>query len=390
MSASVVTPLRPLRPRTFHASDAAILSGSVASSFALVWLIFYRLAPFNGIQGFVLAWFVTFLGMYWLAVRELEGSLIAKDRLAAALVSGLTLAIVVPLVSIVAFTTVEGAKYLTAHFFTADLSTTGPVDPATAGGGLQAIVGTAMQVGLAMVISVPLGILTAVFLNEIGGPLKRPVRVFVDAMSGVPSIVAGLFIYILLVAKLHWGFSGFAAGLALSILMLPTVTRTAEVVLRLVPGGLREASLALGGSEWRTTWNVVLPTARVGLVTAVILGIARVVGETAPLIVTAFGNTSLNWNPFHAAQDALPLRAFQLIRESSVQNQVNRAWLYAFVLIVLVLITFVIGRILGGRSVAGAPKRARRRRAPVLATVPVAATGAEPDEEDFPIDEREE
>jgi phosphate transport system permease protein len=361
--AAVVTPIRRLRPRAFRASDLVVAAASGASSLALVWLVYYRLAPFSGIQGFLLLWFSAFLTMYWLAERELVGSLVAKDRVVAALVTGISLAIIVPLASILVYTTVAGARYLTFGFFTHTLATTGPEDPATAGGGLQAIIGTATQVGIALLISVPLGILTAVFLNEVGGRLRRPVRIFVDAMSGVPSIVAGLFIYIVLVDKLNWGFSGLAAGLALSILMLPTVTRTAEVVLRLVPGGLREASLALGAPEWRTAWSVVLPTARVGLVTAVILGIARVVGETAPLIMTSFGNSSMNFNPLHGAQDALPLRAFELIKQNSVANQEHRAWLYAFVLIVLVLIVFVIGRIVGGMSIGGGRRRFARRSA---------------------------
>ncbi len=358
---ATVTAIRRTRPRTMRPSDLLVAVASVVSSLALVWLVYFRLAPFNGIQGFLLMWFSMFLAMYWLAERELVGSLVAKDRAVAALLSGVSLAIIVPLASILVYTTAAGARFLTAGFFTRTLATTGPEDPASAGGGLQAIVGTAMQVGIAMAISVPLGILTAVFLNEVGGRLRRPVRIFVDAMSGVPSIVAGLFIYILLVDKLNWGFSGIAAGLALSILMLPTVTRTAEVVLRLVPGGLREASLALGAPEWRTAWSVVLPTARVGLVTAVILGMARVVGETAPLIVTTLGNTSMNINPFHGAQDALPLRAFELIKQSSVQNQTDRAWLYAFVLIALVLIVFVTGRLVAGMKVGGDRRRLLRR-----------------------------
>ena len=118
----------------------------------------------------------------------------------------------------------------------------------------------------------------------------QPVRTIVDAMSGVPSIVAGLFIYAVWILQFHHTFSGFAAALALSVLMLPTITRTAEEVLRLVPDGLREASLALGAPEWRDGLVVVLPTARSGLITAVILGVARAVGETAPLIMTAFGS----------------------------------------------------------------------------------------------------
>ena len=169
--------------------------------------------------------------------------------------------------------------------------------------------------------------MTAVYLNEVGGRMRRPVRIFVDTMSGVPSIVAGLFIFTVLVEG-H-GFSGFSAALALSILMLPTVTRTAEVVLRLVPDGLREASLALGSPQWRTVWGVVMPSARSGLITAAILGVARVVGETAPLIMTAFGSRDHEHEPVQGrAGGTAPGRvpAFQL---SSQNSDVERAWLYA-------------------------------------------------------------
>ena len=200
-------------------------------------------------------------------------------------------------------------------------------------------------------IAVPLSMLTAVLLSEVGGRLVRPVRLFVDAMSGVPSIVAGLFVFALWVVGLHRGFSGLAAGLALAVLMIPTITRTTEEVLRLVPGGIREASLALGATEWRTTWGVVLPTARSGLVTAVILGIARGIGETAPLIMTAFGASVLNANPVHGAQESLPLYIYRNVK-SSLPAQIDRAYAGALALLSLVLVLFVAARVIGGRRKA--------------------------------------
>jgi phosphate transport system permease protein len=209
-----------------------------------------------------------------------------------------------------------------------------------------------------------------VFLNEIGGKGRRAVRMFVDAMSGVPSIVAGLFIYAVLVVGLGWGFSGFAGALALSILMLPTVTRTSEEVLRLVPDGLREAGLALGSQEWRVTWNVVLPTARSGLITAVILGVARAIGETAPLLFTAFGNTALNWNVFHGAQDSMSLFVYTLIRFPQAAEQ-QRAWTGAMILMFIVLVLFVIARIVGRGTLSS-------RRALTAAVVP---TPLDPDDD---------
>jgi phosphate transport system permease protein len=211
-----------------------------------------------------------------------------------------------------------------------------------------------------------------VFLNEIGGRLKRPVRIFVDAMSGVPSIVAGLFIFAVWVVGLQRGFSGFGAGLALSILMLPTVARTSEEVLRLVPDGLREGSLALGASEWRTVWNVVLPTARSGLITAVILGVARAVGETAPLILTSFGSSITNPNPLSGPQEALPHYIYQYIRHNPGTGPYQRAWGAAVVLIVLVLGLFTLARVIGARtSVEARQRRAARRAARVSRSLSV-------------------
>jgi phosphate transport system permease protein len=169
------------------------------------------------------------------------------------------------------------------------------------------------------------------------------VRTLVDAMSGVPSIVAGLFIYTALIRSAGWGFSGFAAALALSVLMLPTVTRACEVVLRLVPSGLREAAYALGAPRWRVVLQVVLPTARSGVSTAGILGMARSVGETAPLILTAFGASILNTNAFSGPQSSLPLFIWQNVRNSD-PGQVRRGQAGALALVALVLVLFVLAR----------------------------------------------
>ena len=329
---SVTTPLRPtpapiqiprVRPKSFNRRDLLVLFGAVSASLGLVWLLYTQLLPFQGIQGFLLCWVAAFLAFYFAAVREIDGRVIARDRTMAALVSVMAVAIVIPLALIIGYVFAKGLPYLRLTFFTTTMADVSPTDPATQAGGLQAIVGTVEQVGIAALISIPLGVLTAVYLNEVRGRLQRPVRIFVDAMSGTPSIVAGLFIYTVLIAG-GGSFSGFAAALALSVLMLPTVTRTSEVVLRLVPDGLREASLALGSPQWKTVWRVVLPSARSGLITACILGVARVIGETAPLIMTAFGSSALNANPFSGAQAALPLSAFNLFR--AFGPSVDEAW----------------------------------------------------------------
>ena len=193
--------------------------------------------------------------------------------------------------------------------------------PATAGGGAHAIVGTLEQVGLALLWSLPLGLAAAVFLNESRSRWRRPVRIFVDAMSGLPSIVAGLFIFAVLILPVRPQRHASSATTASwpawrwPSPMLPTITRTVEVVLRLVPDGLREASLAMGASRARTVWSVVFPTARTGMTTAVVLGIARAVGETAPLLFTAFGYDLMNANPFNGPQESLPLFVYRNIRK---------------------------------------------------------------------------
>ena len=340
-------PPAPVKRRTFTTKDLLVLGGSAASSLALTWLLYSQMLPFSGLQGFLLFWAGTFLGMYYTSVRELDNAVVAKDRAMAALIAIVAVALMIPLALIVIYVTVKGAQYVRLAFFTTDMETVSPTAPPQETGGLASLVGTFEQVGIAMLVSVPLGVLTAVYLNEVGGRLRRPVRIFVDAMSGVPSIVAGLFIYSVLVVNTT--FSGFAAALALSILMLPTVTRTCEVVLRLVPDGLREASLAMGSPEWRTVSRVVLPTARSGVITAIILGVARVVGETAPLIMTAFGNPVTNLNPFNGAQAALPLSAFRAF--GGTPQDVERAWVFAFVLLAIVLILFVSARWMARRSV---------------------------------------
>ncbi|HYZ92656.1 MAG TPA: phosphate ABC transporter permease PstA [Actinomycetota bacterium] len=350
-----------VRIKNWTQRDALLLVGCAYAGIAFAWLLF-RVTPLEGVFGFVVCAYLAFVAIYWFVVRDVEGPLLASDRVVSVIVASAAGFVLVPLVLIIGFVIVQGAKALTPGFFVHTLETVGPLDPATAGGGLHAIVGTFMQVGAAMIISVPLGLMVAIYLNEIGGRPARPVRFVVDAMSGVPSIVAGLFIYAVWIVQLGNDFSGLAAALALSVLMLPTVIRTSEEMLRIVPDGLREASLALGAPEWRTVSRVVLPTARAGLITAVILGVARAVGETAPLIMTAFGSSLLNGNLFAGAQSALPLFSYALIR-SPQQSQIDRAWTGALVLIAIVLGLFTLARVLGNRAGKGRGRRLRKRGA---------------------------
>ena len=355
---------RKVTLRVWTRADIGVLVGAGLSGVSVAWLVF-RLTPFQGTLGFLVVGFVTSVFVYWLVVRDIEGPVAAADKVMSVVIAAGAVCVLIPLVVILAYVTIRGVKALRPGFFFRDLAAIGPLDPATAGGGLHAIVGTLQQVGIAVLISVPLALMVAIFLNEVGGRLARPVRFVVDAMSGVPSIVAGLFIFAVWIVQFGNQFSGLAGALALSVLMLPTVIRTSEEMLRIVPDGLREASLALGTSEWRTTFGVVLPTAKAGLITASILGVARAVGETAPLIMTSFGASILNLNPFEEAQSSLPLMTYSLIR-SPQQSQVDRAWTSALVLIAIVLVLFIIARVLGSRKPgaerAGILKRIRALR----------------------------
>ncbi|MFM8529794.1 MAG: phosphate ABC transporter permease PstA [Ilumatobacteraceae bacterium] len=338
-----------IRIKAVESVDVTIMIGSAIDAFALAELVYETILRVSGALGFVVSWYALFLVVSWIAVREVRGSIRAKDHLARVLVwSGASLAIV-PLVLIVAYVVGKGYHALRPQFFSEDQRYVGALSDSTEGGGAHAIVGTLQQVGSASLIAVPLGITTAIYLNEVKGRLAKPLRTVVDAMSAVPSIVAGLFIYAAWILALGNQQTGLAGSLALSVLFLPTVTRTSEVVLRLVPGGLREASLALGSAEWRTTSRVVLPTSRSGLVTAVILGVARVIGETAPLILTVGGAFIMNWNPLSGKQDSLPFFVFRLIRFPQ-EAQIARAWTGALVLMILVLVLFVVARAIGGRG----------------------------------------
>lgn len=333
--------------RGWHQDDISLLLGSAISAGAITWVAIVQLTTIRNIVGLSAIWYLMFILVYRMVTDMHQGKLAARDKMMSVLIATGALIVLMPLLFIISYVVAKGLPSINRDFFTQDLSSTGTLD--LGGGAAHAIVGTLEQISIACLISVPLGMATAVFLNEVRGPLRRPVRIFVDAMSGVPSIVAGLFIFSVWIIQFGNSFSGFAAALAMSVLMLPSITRTSEEVLRLVPGGLREASLALGSTEWRTTWSVVLPTARAGLITSVVLGVARAVGETAPLIMTSFGNSAMNTNPFSGAQSSLPLFVYTLIRNPFPEQQA-RAWGGALVLIVLVLVLFTAARIIGARQ----------------------------------------
>jgi phosphate transport system permease protein len=308
--------------------------------------VLFRITPLDGALGFFVVAYTLFLvGTYLLGSVRVSRK-VGADRAVTALVASSAFVVIVALAAILWLPISKGAKNLNWAFFSETLEKVDPSLPTEqqGGGALHAILGTLAQVGIATLVSVPFGILTAVYLNEVKGRFAPIVRVLVDAMSGIPSIVAGLFVYAIWVIGFGAGFSGLAASLALGILMLPTVARTSEEMLKLVDPSLREASLALGSSEWRTVFQVVLPTARTGLITATILGIARVAGETAPLIMTAFGSDKVVGPVagLSEEQSSLPLFVFQRF----AQDDTARAWTGALVLIILVVTLFILARLM--------------------------------------------
>ncbi|HEX8631592.1 MAG TPA: ABC transporter permease subunit, partial [Catenuloplanes sp.] len=284
---------------SLRGSDTYAAVGAAAAALSLTALIFTQLAPFDGVVGFVVVAYLAFLGFYAVLVSLDEDGPAVRDRLVGAVVHSLGFLLLTALVLVVVYTLVRGWSALThLNFFTSDVSEAGPTAPLTQGGVLHAIIGTLEQISLALLMTVPLAVVCAVFLNEIRGRFAQFVRTIVEAMTALPSIVAGLFVYATWILALHHDRSGFGAALAISVMMLPIIIRAGDVVIRLVPGNLREAALALGASQWRTVWHVVLPTARSGLTTAVILGTARGIGETSPVLLTAGVAKSVNVNPF--------------------------------------------------------------------------------------------
>jgi phosphate transport system permease protein len=278
--------------------------------------------------------------------RAVEGRRTAVDRLVTcAVVSAFALAMV-PLLSLVYEVVSRGVRRLDGEFF--DSSLVGIVGDG--GGAYHAILGTLIITLVTSLIAVPIGLLTAIYLVEYGtGRLKKTITFLVDVMTGIPSIVAGLFAYALFAVFLGPGVRlGIAGAVALAVLMVPVVVRSAEEVLKLVPNELREASYALGVPKWRTIVKVVLPTAVAGLGTGVTLAIARVIGETAPLLVTVGITNATNLDPFDGRMATLPVYAFYQLTQPGVPPEyaVDRAWTAALVLIVIVMALNVVARLI--------------------------------------------
>ncbi|TDC56850.1 phosphate ABC transporter permease PstA [Actinomadura sp. KC345] len=274
-----------------------------------------------------------------------------KDRGVQALVYLAFALAVIPLVSVLWTVVVNGIERLDASFFQYSMNAVSGSD--VGGGAYHAIIGTLMQVAICSLIAVPLSIMTAIYLVEYAGNgrLGKIISFTVDVMMGIPSIVAGLFVLALWLLTLGFDYSGFAGALALTILMIPTVTRSAEEMLKLVPNDLREASYALGVPRWRTICSVVLPTALTGMVTGVMLAVARVMGETAPLLLTIFFTKAINNDPFNGPQASLPTFIWEQAADPS-QNSIDRAWTGALVLIGIIMLLNLVARLIARRAAA--------------------------------------
>ena len=271
-----------------------------------------------------------------------------KDRLARAAILACAVIAVIPLVLIVYYLVRKGIGAWSGDFFTTDPTGNTFFKNSNIGGIKSAILGTIEIVALASVISIPIGIGVAVWLVEYGQDSRFAsiVRFFIDVLTGVPSILFGLFVYIVLVQGT--GYAGYKGSLALALLMLPIVIRAVEVILLQVPGALRESALALGAPRWRVVFNVVLPTALPGMVTGLLLAIARAAGETAPLLITAAATMKVNFN-LGEPMNSLPVQIYNDVI-SPTSAVVERAWGAALTLVVMILLLNLIARVVARRS----------------------------------------
>ncbi|MFC7491112.1 MULTISPECIES: phosphate ABC transporter permease PstA [unclassified Knoellia] len=275
-----------------------------------------------------------------------SGARAFKDQLARGLMWAAFIVALIPLIWILGATLVKGGQTVLDPSWWTN-SQAGITSRREGGGAVHAIQGTLIQAGVTALISVPIGVLTAIYLVEYGrGRLARTVSFMVDILTGIPSIVAALFIYALWVVTFGFQRVGFAVCLALTMLMIPTVVRSTEEMLKLVPNELREASYALGVPKWKTIMKIVIPTSFSGIVTGVLLGLARVMGETAPLIILGPYTAVIATNLFDGLMPTLPSMIFQTYGES-LPAAVNRTWGAALTLILLVFLLNIAGRFIG-------------------------------------------
>ncbi|MFV2195765.1 phosphate ABC transporter permease PstA [Nocardiopsis sp. LOL_012] len=320
-------------PLALLASCAAVVAGVLLafSAFgALPWLLLTA---------------ASFTVILVTASARVEGHRHAVDRLVTAVVYGCFLLALAPLVSVLWTVIDNGLDRFDPYFLSVSMN--GVLPSMDAGGAYHAIVGTLAITGMATLISVPIGLMCAVYLVEYAqGRIKRAITFFVDVMTGIPSIVAGLFVVALWIMLFGPGrTNGAAAAISLAVLMIPVVVRSSEEMLQLVSRDLREASYALGVPKWRTITKVVLPTSAAGLTTGIMLAIARVIGETAPLVLTAGSSAvSINWDLFDGQMMSLPVFIYSQVRMGGAVNY-ERAWAAALTLILIVMLLFFLARV---------------------------------------------
>lgn len=322
------------------------LAASLAAAFALFSLIAAASGDAFSLIGATLTGLLAYLLIISVLSATVEGRRQAMDRFVTGIVTGAFLLAMVPLISLGITVISNGLARFDAEFFTSSMrNITGE-----GGGALHAMVGTLLITLAATIISVPLGLMTSIYLVEYGrGRLARIITFLVDVMTGIPSIVAGLFAYAVFAIFLGPGVRmGIIGAVALSVLMIPVVVRSSEEMLRLVPNELREASYALGVPKWRTILKVVLPTSIAGITTGIMLSIARVIGETAPLLITAGFTASMNYDLFKDRMQSLPVYVY-----TQFANQGNpafafleRAWAAALLLILIVMALNLVARLI--------------------------------------------
>lgn len=323
-----------------------VLIGALVVSFISFLLIGLADGGDFNIIGVILVAGLLYMATIYVMSLLIEGSRKAKDRLVTALVVSAFVVALLPLISLVFTVISNGTARFDMEFFTYSMrNVTGE-----GGGIVHAMVGTLLMTLTATIISVPIGLMTAIYLVEYGrGPLARAITFFVDVMTGIPSIVAGLFAYSVFALIFGPGVKlGIAGAIALSVLMIPIVVRSCEDMLKLVPNELREAAFALGVPKWLTVMKVVLPTSVAGIMTGVTLAVARVIGETAPLLVAAGFTNNLNYNLFDGRMQSLPVMVYnQYVSQGTVpQHYIDRAWAGALTLILIVMALNLIARLI--------------------------------------------
>lgn len=324
-----------------------VLVGSLVVSFAMFWLLQAATpeADFS-VAGAVIVGALFYVVAIYVYSFLIEGSRKAKDRLVTALVCGAFLLALAPLISLIVTVVANGLARFDLEFFTYSMRSI----VGEGGGFVHAMVGTLLMTLTATVISVPIGLMASIYLVEYGrGPLARAITFLVDVMTGIPSIVAGLFAYSIFALLFGPGTKlGIAGAISLTVLMIPVVVRSSEDMLKLVPNELREAAYALGVPKWLTILKVVLPTSIAGIMTGVILAIARIIGETAPLLVAAGFTNNMNYDMLQGRMQSLPVAVYyQYVSPGAdVQSYLDRAWAGALTLILIVMLLNLIARVI--------------------------------------------